>query len=90
METKHKELYDAPSMLVFELKIEGVVCQSQDGIESTRKGCGTALDGGYWSATEFGSGSNGTAWYFCSDNWYSNYKTKSKSVRPVSFYIEVI
>lgn len=44
METKHKELYDAPSMLVFEVKIEGVVCQSQDGIESTRKGYGTALE----------------------------------------------
>ena len=28
METKHKEFYDAPSMLVFEVKIEGVICQS--------------------------------------------------------------
>ena len=28
METKHKELYDAPSMLVFEVKTEGVICQS--------------------------------------------------------------
>ena len=25
---KHKELYDAPSMLVFEVKTEGVICQS--------------------------------------------------------------
>ena len=28
METKHKELYDAPSTRVFEMKIEGVICQS--------------------------------------------------------------
>ena len=28
METKHKEFYDAPSMLVFEVKIEGVICVS--------------------------------------------------------------
>ena len=25
---KHKELYDAPSMLVFEVKTEGVICTS--------------------------------------------------------------
>ena len=25
---KNKELYDAPSMLVFEVKTEGVICQS--------------------------------------------------------------
>ena len=30
METKHKEFYDAPSMLVFEVKIEGVICVSGD------------------------------------------------------------
>ena len=29
---KHKELYDAPSMLVFEVKINGVICQS--GLEN--------------------------------------------------------
>ena len=28
METKHKDLYDAPSMLVFEVKTEGVICTS--------------------------------------------------------------
>ena len=28
METKNKELYDAPSMLVFEVKTEGVICTS--------------------------------------------------------------
>ena len=31
METKHKEFYDAPSMLVFEVKIEGVICVSGSG-----------------------------------------------------------
>ena len=30
METKLKELYDAPSMLVFEVKTEGVICTSGD------------------------------------------------------------
>ena len=28
MKTKHKELYDAPSTRVFEVKTEGVICQS--------------------------------------------------------------
>ena len=28
METKHKVFYDAPSMLVFEVKTEGVICTS--------------------------------------------------------------
>ena len=28
METKHKDLYDAPSTRVFEVKQEGVICQS--------------------------------------------------------------
>ena len=28
MGTKHKELYDAPSTRVFEVKTEGVICQS--------------------------------------------------------------
>ena len=32
---KNKELYDAPSMLVFEVKVEGVICQS---VESTMPG----------------------------------------------------
>lgn len=29
METKHKELYDAPSTHVFEVKHEGVICASE-------------------------------------------------------------
>ena len=28
METKHKDLYEAPATTVVEVKIEGVVCQS--------------------------------------------------------------
>ena len=28
METKHKDLYDAPSTRVFEVKTEGVICTS--------------------------------------------------------------
>ena len=37
METKHKEFYDAPSMLVFEVKIEGVICISGD-VNATMNG----------------------------------------------------
>ena len=32
MNTEHKDLYDAPSTQVFEVKIEGVICQS--GLEN--------------------------------------------------------
>ena len=28
METKHKELYEAPSTMVFEVRQEGIVCAS--------------------------------------------------------------
>lgn len=28
METKHKELYEAPSTMVFEVRQEGVICAS--------------------------------------------------------------
>ena len=31
MGTKHKELYEAPSVKVFEVKTEGVICQSVYG-----------------------------------------------------------
>ena len=30
MKTKHKELYDAPSAQVFEVKAQGVICASGD------------------------------------------------------------
>ena len=29
MNTKHKEFYDAPSTMVLEIKIEGIICQSR-------------------------------------------------------------
>ena len=29
MDTKLKELYDAPSTMVLEVKIQGIICQSQ-------------------------------------------------------------
>ena len=31
MNTDNKELYEAPSMLVFEVRQEGVICASPDG-----------------------------------------------------------
>ena len=33
METIHKEHYDAPSTMVFEVRQEGVICQSETGTE---------------------------------------------------------
>lgn len=44
MEIKKKELYLSPEVHIFEVKTEGVVCQSLDGIKSTRGGYGTALE----------------------------------------------
>lgn len=35
MKTKHKNLYETPSTQVFEVKVEGVICQS---VESTMPG----------------------------------------------------
>ena len=32
METKHNELYEAPEMRVMELKIEGIICQSNGNV----------------------------------------------------------
>ena len=42
METKNKELYEAPSTLVFEVKVEGVVCTS--GVGANRSGYGDAIE----------------------------------------------
>ena len=42
METKNKELYEAPSTMVFEVKVEGCVCVS--GVEATRGGYGAAVE----------------------------------------------
>ena len=40
MKTKNKELYEAPSMMAFEVKVEGVVCTS--GVGANRSGYGAA------------------------------------------------
>ena len=42
METKNKELYEAPSTLVLEVKVEGVVCTS--GVGANRTGYGDAIE----------------------------------------------
>lgn len=44
MKEEGKSYYVAPATTVVEVKFEGVVCQSLDGIESTRDGYGTALE----------------------------------------------
>lgn len=44
MKEEGKTYYEAPATTVVEVKIEGVVCQSSDGIESTRGGYGTAQE----------------------------------------------
>ena len=44
MKGEGKSYYEAPASTVVEVKIEGVVCQSLDGIESTRDGYGTAQE----------------------------------------------
>jgi len=44
MDINKKELYLSPEVKAVEVKTEGVVCQSLDGIESTRGGYGTALE----------------------------------------------
>ncbi len=44
MKEEGKSYYEPPATTVVEVKIEGVVCQSPDGIESTREGYGTALE----------------------------------------------
>ncbi len=33
MDTKPKELYETPEILVFEVKTEGVICQSMDPLD---------------------------------------------------------
>ena len=44
MKEEGKSYYEAPETTVVEVKIRGVVCQSLDGIESTREGYGTAQE----------------------------------------------
>ena len=40
MEKTDKQVYEAPSTTVFEVKIEGVICES--GVNGSRNGYGTA------------------------------------------------
>lgn len=44
MKEEEKSYYEAPSTTVVEVKTGGVVCQSRDGIKSTRSGYGTVLE----------------------------------------------
>ena len=44
MEEKRKVLYEAPSTAVVEVKVEGIVCQSQDPQQFTIPGYGDAED----------------------------------------------
>ena len=42
MEQTDKQVYEAPSAMVFEVKIEGVICES--GVNGSRNGYGTAIE----------------------------------------------
>ncbi len=44
MKEEGKSYYEAPAITVVKVKIEGVVCQSLDGIESIRDGYGPAQE----------------------------------------------
>ena len=44
MKEEGKSYYEAPATTVVKVKIEGVVCQSLDGIESIREGYGPAQE----------------------------------------------
>lgn len=44
METKRKELYEIPSSLLLEIKIEGIICESGEDEESNRDSYGYRYD----------------------------------------------
>ena len=44
MKEEGKSYYEAPAITVVKVKIEGVVCQSLDGIESAREGYGIVIE----------------------------------------------
>ena len=51
MNTEHKDLYDAPSTQVFEVKTEGVICTSglRDSYGNSNDGVDPSLlDGNVW------------------------------------------
>ena len=50
MKEEGKSYYDAPAITVVEVKIEGIVCQSPYGIESTRDGYGNVIEDSWGGA----------------------------------------
>ena len=50
MKEEGKTNYEAPATTVVEVKIEGVVCQSPDGIEATRDGYGNVIEDSWGGA----------------------------------------
>ena len=50
MKEEGKSYYEAPATTVVEVKIEGVVCQSLDGIEATRDGYGIVIEDSWGGA----------------------------------------
>ena len=50
MEINKKELYLSPEVKTFEVKQEGVICQSPAGIEATRDGYGNVIEDSWGGA----------------------------------------
>ena len=50
MKEEGKSYYEAPAITVVKVKIEGVVCQSLDGIEATRDGYGIVIEDSWGGA----------------------------------------
>ena len=50
MKEEGKISYETPATTVVDVKIEGVVCQSPDGIEATRGGYGEAIEDSWGGA----------------------------------------
>jgi hypothetical protein len=44
----HKELYEAPSTCVVDVRFEGIICLSPGGLDGTRNGYGDAIEGDFW------------------------------------------
>ena len=44
MGTKRKVLYEAPSTIVFEVKFEGIICQSKDQVNGSLNPMGAPVD----------------------------------------------
>ena len=50
MKEEGKSYYEAPAITVVKVKIEGVVCQSLDGIEAARDGYGNVIEDSWGGA----------------------------------------